>query len=310
MISLHSGLRRSVALASIPVLATLATANASTTVTTDPVGVVTKTVPDGSVVFSVPFLQSSVFQGVVASEEGDSLVFGTSDVPNISSAPHYVHVLSGAFIGETITILSATSNSVLLEHATPDSLIGESVCIRPHHTIGMLFPESALEGSETLTLYNDQGGSDAYLYNMLMGWVDSGFNDASNVIIYPGEGFAFRSSGSRTFSYSGQVLTTPLAIPVFPSATMVRGTMNPAASVSFSTMDLAQTLPDFATITIYSNQGEGLSASFIGSNLPGFGIVDGGFNDQNNHPVDPFEAMVIRSSRMDIVVVPPAYDPN
>ncbi len=278
----------------------------ATTVTTDPVGVVSKTVPTGITVLSVPFLNAVVFQGVIASEDGLQLSFSTSGIPDLSGEPYFVHVFTGDYAGETITIVSATSNSVTLEHLPAGSINGETVGIRAHHTLGSLLGSNNLQTDDGVSLYGSNNSVRSYFYFEGFGWFDAALEDANDVIVFPGEGMALSVTGSRELSFSGQVLTVPVAFPIYPNSINIMGTVNPAIGVSLEGLGLPSVLPQDASATAYADDGS-LTADMVAFNYTDFGFYDDNFVDRNGYEIFSTGAVVIRSTRLDVAVIPPAY---
>lgn len=311
MTSLRSGIRQALALSALATLVLAASAAASTTVTTDPVGVVSYTVPQGRSVMSIPFLRSSVYQGTVASNTATAVTFSTSGIPDISAEPHYIHVLDGTYAGENITIVSATADSVVLELNTPGDLTGASVAIRPHFTIGSLFDGVNLPGQPTLALYETDGSIGAYTYFPGMGWRGTDFSPADDVIIYPGEGFVLNSGDSFSLPLSGSVSTSPVAVLVTSDGISIVGSVNPAVPVTIEGMDFVQALPDQATIGVYENVEGNFETSVALTKFDAAGgFRDTSFNLRNDYPLGVINGAVIRSAESVVVVIPPSYSSN
>lgn len=304
-------LRRALSAAStcaVVVLSALSASADTPTITTDPVGVVVHEVPQGRSVLSVPFVGTSVYEGIVASNTDVTVTFETSGIPDLTGHPYYIHVLDGAFAGENITIVEASSNAVSLELATAGDLSGASVAIRPHVTIGTLFDGVSLPGEPTLTLYESNGSVSSYTYYSALGWVDENFNSAENVIIFPGEGLIFNVSAGFDLPFSGTVLTAPMAVLVGNLGVSIVGSINPAESVSIEQLDFVNALTEETTITFYQNSGGSFSVAESLTKLNALGgFVDTNFNLRNDYPVDIAGAGVIRSPMTSIVIIPPAY---
>ena len=90
--------------------------------------------------FSMPLLRDEVFAGTVSSVDGNVL---TGIKPAlVAGTAYYAEVISGALEGRRyeIDVAGSTSAGVSLASAPPAELAGSRVVVRPHWTVGALFP--------------------------------------------------------------------------------------------------------------------------------------------------------------------------
>jgi len=121
-------------------------ANAETTVATDPVGFMTIDLPVGSdTIVAAPLTKAPVFQGAVTSRNGFVLTSTGANFGNLTSLPHYVQVIGGTQNGMLFDISANTADTVTLvdNGVQPTGLdSGASFKVVPYWTLGQLFPLS------------------------------------------------------------------------------------------------------------------------------------------------------------------------
>ncbi len=111
--------------------------------------------------FNNPYLREAVFTGTVAAVDGQDLSFTGEDLEDLleSGVACYLEVTSGENEGQRFDVVSAAGTTVTLANdsdldspaapfntltgAPPASLLGDTVVLRPHWTLGGLFPPEA-----------------------------------------------------------------------------------------------------------------------------------------------------------------------
>lgn len=173
------------------------------------------------VVVSVPMLRAAVSTGTVASVSGSSITFNGSPgfVANAYIAtPHVVLVESGAKSGLIVPISSNTTNAVTVSpgfYSLAGIAAEDKISIRPAWTVASFTAgASSLAGVQLLAFSNTKeavnNSPDALYFYVGNSWEDADGEPADNTILYPGEGFIVRTSGTpiADFVVAGEV---PLA---------------------------------------------------------------------------------------------------
>jgi uncharacterized protein (TIGR02597 family) len=214
------------------------------TATTTPVGYISlgntaagvNNVPANSdVVVSVPMLKSAVFAGKVASTGASTLtVSGTPafTVNSFTSVPHVLVVESGAKSGLIVPITSNTADTLTVAlgfYSLSGILATDSVSIRPAWTVSSFMAgATSLTGVQLLAYSNTQqsvnNSADGLYFYVGTGWENADGDSANNTILYPGEGFIVRTSGTpiADFVVSGEVPKAKSYIAVGQSTTGAR----------------------------------------------------------------------------------------
>lgn len=218
------------------------------------VGAIKLDIPaESDVVVSFPFKQSASYGGRVYSVSGSELDVGDGvsiltagdfDAVN-GEATHYVLVEDGTHEGRHFDILANTDQKITLDTSEDVSGIGNAIItVREHWTLGEAFPNGVgsnsvftASGPEVQLIVPEEvsvgGGFDiSELYYFYEGaWravgrkldlSESGDN-ANDDVIAPGASVMVRNNGSATIStyFFGEVVTSPIAIPIESSATEV-----------------------------------------------------------------------------------------
>jgi len=218
----------------------------TTSVTTDPVGYNSLTLPAGNSVRVNTFVQAKVFQGVASSitsssnsvitvgGTGSSLTSGSYN-ETAGGPAYYVEILSsGSGQGLVADVISNTASTVTVAANVPALGVSgtASFCIRPHTTLSSLFPAT----NSTLTAYVDtvklffpNNTNRTFLFTGTGdGWVDSGSGvDSGAQVIYPGQGFIINVQAAKSVAVMGSVKAGPTLVPLYTNAINLVGTFNP-----------------------------------------------------------------------------------
>lgn len=173
--------------------------------------------------FNDPFLECPIFTGTISAIDGQDIVSAVSGGgidynARVTAEPSYAEILTGPYQGHRFDIVgggvnrftTAVDNNVYSGtppfstlSAPPSGLVGEKFVVRPHRTIGDVFPTRAFiptddpetasmvqmysgESWNTYWLYNDGGGQGA-----VPGWItvgDQSLVDQSGSVLPPGQG--------------------------------------------------------------------------------------------------------------------------
>ena len=222
-------------------------ASLSATVTTDPVGYMTKTVnANADLKLGLPLHRSATLATSVESVTSSTVTVSTT-VPDVTTDVHYLWVTSGPLVGKWYTITSATANSVTVaEDLASEGLVATNTFeIIPFWTLDTLFPSgggvpkssSVFAASAQVQLSNLDGSGiniatgDSYLYSdgsdaafgISEGWVNTNNpfgGNAGSVIISPASYITIRNeTGSPAeIINSGSVPTGNVANYVLSSS--------------------------------------------------------------------------------------------
>lgn len=270
-------------LAAFAAMGAIAATSFAQSVTTNPVGAFSMTLPRGSdTIVAVPFQNVATFTGAVSSAS----VSGTSLTLNVSSSPswaanayqgfYYVRFTSGVKNGMYYTVTSNTSGALTVNTAGDDVsgvVAGDTFKLFQHYTLNTLFPfndatknpltaslNTLATGRRSQVIIPDNNFEGINLpaqgtyYFTSTGWIRAAAgNPVSNdVILYPDEFIIVRQpatvASDVTVVFTGEVSTNALALPL---ATRTAGTRDNA---------LALTRPVDVTLAA-----SGLAAGFVES---------------------------------------------
>ena len=198
--------------------------------------------------FSMPLLARDVYRGRVSTIDGGLIkltaadpAFHTTIQPDTQ---YYAEVLDGALEGHRFDLdeSTATADSVAVDLASqfstlpavPTELAGCRIAIRPHWTIGSLFPaeqftaSSEVESADRL-LFFDRATSAfqvAWLQTQEAGPSWSGASH-SQAVVPPGQGmFVHPRTNAVTLLYTGEVRTNAFVQPLVSGAQLL-GSVHP-----------------------------------------------------------------------------------
>lgn len=121
------------------------TALFGTTVTTVPVGYISKTVSaSADLKLGLPFKQPAAVAGSVESVDADT-VTTTATVPDVTTAAHYLWVTSGTAVGSWTQVTASTTNTITVtdDLEALGVAAGNTYEIIPFWTLNTLFPDGA-----------------------------------------------------------------------------------------------------------------------------------------------------------------------
>jgi len=207
---------------------------------TDPVGFVKlgNTAADGGVTIdavppntdvrlTIPLERQIEFSGTVSATTPNSVTFNGSPSwatdlwTPATGEPYTAIIASGAENGVRGVITSHTADTLTMIVTTPGDLtnvsMNDSVVIRQAWTIKSIVDGATIPNGSKILLWTEtleginQPASVSYTYG-LGDWYDKDGVIQNNVIIYPGESFVLRSSGSSvpSFAIFGDVPTSAL----------------------------------------------------------------------------------------------------
>lgn len=245
----------------------LHSASAQTTSYSDVVGYAKRNFPLGSSAHGVGFVLAEKYRGLASSKSGDVLTVGTGSFTANQFAPaggiasHYVLITSGAQAGLVADIVSNTSTAVTVVSGELSAVnYTPSFVIRPHIKASNLFANSVglEEEVDTLLVFNADGTSTSVTRNTAKstGWQDPNSLEATDVVIYPGQGFLLNTSNSGNFVVNGVVSPDPVAVPVYSGLVNLVSASDPSGSVPLQTSNIGTFLePDSDTVASFSADG-------------------------------------------------------
>jgi len=208
-------------------------------VTTAPVGAVSKTISVGLNAVGITLLNPDII--VANATANTASVITLSGVTNVgalltSTLPYYVEAISGPLEGErfdvdvaatitaangTVVLASASSNNTFALAA--DNAINSQFALRQHVTVAQvqsyfttaLTASTTLNNADQIRIFNPSTGAFiTYQYRAANTWVQ-GASNVNNAPIPPGVGIFFRKVGSpATMVMTGGVRTNDFAMPM------------------------------------------------------------------------------------------------
>lgn len=208
----------------------------TTTVTTAPVGAMTKTIPVGITPVGISLINSAIVGTTVTAANASTLTLGTANVGSLltSTEPYYLEVTGGDLKGDRFDInvaatIAANNNTVVLlassiENTFPSNSVGTllngfTIQIRKHFTIEQIQQcmSTALTGNNNSALadqihvFNNNTNSYVthYLRGDLLNWRLAGTTTVTNKSpIHPGKGvFILKQNNAAVFTIVGNVRT-------------------------------------------------------------------------------------------------------
>ena len=201
--------------------------------------------------YGTPYQRETVFTGTVDAVSGQDLAFPGNDLTGLPApgVSYYAEVLSGDNAGQRFDVAATGNGTVTLAadadvlSATPPfntlttipaSLVGDVIAIRPHWTLGGLFPAAGLVASgantsaDQVQTYAAGAWTTYWLYDLgdadpaTARWVKTGdptMADAGGAVIPPGQGMFFtkRVSAAALLTY-GEIRTNPFVRPLATGA--------------------------------------------------------------------------------------------
>lgn len=330
----------------LSILSALALASATqaqTTVSSDPVGFVSKTIPANSdATLSAAVSRPSVFAGSILSIPSSSTIQISGNpgwtVNQFVSPSHYCLITSGARAGMFATITANSADTLTLGFVNQDLgtvtgdkvLSGDSVKIIPYWTLSTLLPDATKAGgsipdqSTVLLFSRNQTGinrSASHVFTLFatFGWYDGGTLSDSQ-IIYPDESFILRSPAASpiTVTQTGNVLMSPFQTNLdneTPNSDQdIRITTGVPVPVALKTFMNLGSPADLDSVLVFDDaaSGQNKSATNVFTYYSGFGWYDGGTN-VDNYQIQPGQGIIYRKlgSHTNSLVISfkPSYQP-
>ncbi|MBN8456579.1 MAG: carboxypeptidase regulatory-like domain-containing protein, partial [Verrucomicrobia bacterium] len=201
--------------------------------------------------YGTPYQRETVFTGTVGAVSGQDLAFTGQDLTGLllPGVSYYAEVLSGDNSGQRFDVAATGDGTVTLAtdadilsaappfntlSTVPASLAGDIIAIRPHWTLGGLFPAAGLVASganttaDQVQTYAAGAWTTYWLYDLgdadpaTARWVKTGdptLADAGGAVIPPGQGMFFtkRVSAAALLTY-GEIRTNPFVRPLATGA--------------------------------------------------------------------------------------------
>lgn len=186
-------------------------ASAQTSSSTPVIGYYKQDFPSAGVyAVSVGFTAKKDFQGALTSTaviagETEITQSGASFPTSPGFGNHYVEILSGPNTGLILDIVSNTATTIRVS-GTPTLAAGTTYCVRKHVTLGSLLNDGAgVVAGEDLVIVLDSNGNEVNaLYDGAGVWSDATtLADLSDYVLYPGQGFLYLPSDTRTLTIGG-----------------------------------------------------------------------------------------------------------
>jgi hypothetical protein len=229
---------------------------------------------------STPLIEATTIAGPATAVSGADV--DIAGLPALTTS-HFLLVTSGTAAGQYESITGTSGDTATLENAIAGLAVADTVKVIEHSTLGTLHTASGstIPDNTTLTVYNSDGSSDAYIAASNNWYNLDGFALSDGVIIFPGEGVTMSFADSCTLTFTGTVNTDPITISATSGVVNLVGSLNPSTPASPDSIGSGLgTLDDNSTLTIYSNDGSltTLGTYILASgnwyNLDGFALTD------------------------------------
>lgn len=207
--------------------------------------------------YNNPYLRETGFTGTISAVNGNELVLATSAGSAnlgslLASGTYYLEVISGDHEGDRFDIASGSGNTLTVSTkpgfqlaippyntllgAPPASLVGDTIRIHRHWTLGEIFPPSSFGATndrntaDQVQMFADGAWTIFWLYNdgiLPPRWVklgDGDYADQANAIIAPGMGMFFnnRTAATSLLAY-GEVREHDFVRPLTAGNNLVSG---------------------------------------------------------------------------------------
>jgi len=207
--------------------------------------------------YNLPYLREPVFTGTVASVDGQGLLFTGEDFTGLleSGVPYYLEVTSGDHEGQRFDVVSAADGTITLASDTdlcaaaapfntltgapPATLAGDTVVVRPHWTLGEVFPAGDFTATgdkataDQVQVYADGDWILYWLYDDPSGparWVlagDNSYADQGGQVLQPGQGLFLNtqtpSAPAQDLLAYGEVRANDFVRPLCAGMNLVGG---------------------------------------------------------------------------------------
>jgi len=241
--------------------------HAQSTVSTPIVGFERKSFPAGTTGHGVGFVLAANFQGTATSVSASSLTASGASFTANQYAPSnvlpsfYIQITSGSQTGLVVDIIGNTSTQLNVGTGELSSVSGTpSFVIRPHIKASTLFQGNSdlVDYTDTVTIYNSDGTISTLLRDSTSstGWLDSTTFNASDSLIYPGQGFLLSTSGAGNFTSTGVVNPTQTIVPIYAGLVNLVSLSNPSNGNDIQNINLGSNLVDYTdTVGLFSSDG-------------------------------------------------------
>ena len=268
------------------------------------------TAPAGTSLWTCGFVRKKEFQGAATSITPGAVysVINQTGATFPAFTNSYVEILSGTSAGLVLDIVSNTATSITVAGNLTGIPGTSTYCVRKHNTIGTVFAAGGglSAGADTVALIGETG-TQVFSFNGAT-WEDADLNDATEVVIYPGQGFIIGAGAARTVTFGGNdvsyVKTGPTKVSLYPGIANLVGLVNPLVATApadplFATAQnplgnygFVQSLAAGAdTIDLRLNNGSLTSVGIFQSN--GGNLEDADLNDASAVPVRNGSALII-----------------
>ena len=191
----------------------------------------------GQQTFSMPLLRDEIFAGVAPAVNGNVL---TGVAPHLTAGcKYYVEVIGGALEGQRFEVNASepASPGLTLASAPPPGLAGARIAVRPHWSLGTLFPADAFHAGTSSKAADRVLSFDAarqayrifWLYAAPSGsrWVregDASLADAGTITVGPADAVIVQArSGAVATLHIGQVREWNFAVSLIQGSQLVGG---------------------------------------------------------------------------------------
>jgi hypothetical protein len=239
---------------------------------TDPVGAVSRSLTDGLHVIGADFVAPIEFQGQMSSAAGSTISIASGDLSAFGGGDHYVEILSGAYAGLMMDIVSAAATAVTVSDPV-DVLVGdESFAIRGHTRLSDILGSGDFGGAfgAAVILFDDFGNESQFVNSSSAGdWVDAFSGDFADPVIAPGKGFVLALSEPASYTSVGSVKVGPTLVPITGGfVPNVISFLNPASGLALGDSGLDDSIaPDQDVLVFLGSDGSETQVIFSGGSF-------------------------------------------
>jgi YVTN family beta-propeller protein len=191
--------------------------------TSPPVGFYQLAAPKGNSAWVAGLVGEPVFAGNIASVATDTqsrtvLTLTGGGLTASALTNHYAEVITADTRQGVIADIAAnTANTVTLTAANTAFTAGTRIMIRPHATLGTLFPGGGGLASltDSVSVIDATATKKLYYWNASAArWIDALGTNSNAIVIRPGYGFIIQASNARTVTFGADgVISWPKASP-------------------------------------------------------------------------------------------------
>ena len=289
---------------------------------TPPTGFYRIALPRGNSAWTAGLTGRAVWAGSVVSAAAaadgagrKALTLSAAAFPQGALVRHYAELLPPASsAGATLDISANNGDQITVVDPLGACVPGTRLVIRPHATLGTLFPGGAglAPLSDSVTVFASNGGKKLHFWNPAPApgrWIDALGSDATGTVVPPGAGVMMQTSAARALviGADGGVAwpkAGPLRVPLTPAVNNWAGPLTPlGGTLPLSALGFQSALrPLNDSVSVYPPDGTlKRSGTYLWN---GTGFISGSGTAAGGLPVTAGGAQVINTGVPAVLVLP------